>query len=296
MYRDVVNEQPPSFDPPAPVLIPSVPFWKMSGSGNDFIVIDHRKALIPADQVKAFVAAVCRRGMSVGADGVILVESSEKATYRWHYYNADGGEVQMCGNGSRCVARFAYLQGIAPAQHTIETQVGLLQADVMGNGRVRVRLPDSSGLRLNLSVEIDGVAYPAHFVNTGVPHVVYFVDEVATADVVHLGRATRYHSAFAPQGTNANFVERINSRTLAIRTYERGVEDETLACGTGAVAAGIVAAARGLATAPVTVQTRSGIPLGVDFKQLPDRVTDLFLEGDARLVYKGELQPEGWKF
>jgi diaminopimelate epimerase len=272
-----------------------IPFWKMSGSGNDFIMIDNRdgalKKNIGAMPVSEWVSKVCRRGLSVGADGVILVEHSAKADYLWHYYNADGGEVAMCGNGSRCVARFAYLNKIAPARHTIETLAGIIRADVSGKegDRVRVQLTDPTDLRLHLKIEIDGVIHEGHFVNTGVPHVVYFVDDLEKVDLVGLGRATRYHSLFAPAGTNANFVALIDRHTIKIRTYERGVEDETLACGTGSVAAAIIATALEKTTPSISVQTQGGTVLGVDFK---DGYKEVFLEGDARIIYKGELLEE----
>ena len=285
----------------------TIPFWKMSGSGNDFIMIDHRNPIIPAEEMKQFVSKVCRRGLSVGADGVIFIEPSTQADYAWHYYNADGGEVEMCGNGSRCVARFAYLQKIAPAKHTIETLAGKVQAEVLGSSgdRVRVRLPDPSDLRLDLKIEIEGKIHPGHFVNTGVPHVIYLVDDVETVDVVRLGRATRRHPLFAPRGTNANFVSMTDRKNLKIRTYERGVEDETLACGTGAIAAAIVTAALGKTAPPVSLLTRSQVVLGVDFKIGPSAedygapfkkegnvFKEIFLEGDARVIYKGELQTD----
>jgi diaminopimelate epimerase len=273
----------------------NIPFWKMSGSGNDFIVMDHRKPLIPAACLSAFVVAVCRRGLSVGADGVILIESSSSADYAWRFFNADGGEASMCGNGSRCVARFAHLQGIAPAQHRFETRVGTVSAQVLAGGRVRVRLPDPSDLRMNVAVEISGKSYEGHFINTGVPHFVYLVDDVDAVEVVGLGQATRHHPHFAPQGTNANFVQVLDARTLKIRTYERGVEDETLACGTGSIAAAILGAMLGKVTPPVQIQTRSGILLGVDFVRTGGAVTDIFLEGDARIIYKGEMQEEAWQ-
>jgi diaminopimelate epimerase len=268
-----------------------VPFWKISGSGNDFILIDQRNPIIDPQEMKDFVAKVCRRGLSVGADGVIVIEPSTKADYKWHYYNADGGEVEMCGNGSRCVARFAYLNKIAPAKHTIETLAGIVQAEVIGD-RVQVRLPDPTDLRLNLKIDIDGKSYPGHFINTGVPHVVYFVEDVETIEPIRLGRATRHHPLFAPRGTNANFVSITDRRSLKIRTYERGVEDETLACGTGAIAAAIIATALGKAAPPVSLLTRGRIVLGVDFKEEGGAFKDILLEGDARVIYKGELQTE----
>lgn len=263
----------------------------MSGSGNDFIMIDHRTPLIDPQEMKRFVAQVCRRGLSVGADGVILIEPSTKADYKWHYYNADGGEVEMCGNGSRCVARFACLNKIAPAKQTIETLAGLVQAEVIGD-RVRVQLPDPHDLRLDLKIDIDGKTYTGHFVNTGVPHVVYFVEDVDAVDVIGLGRATRHHALFAPRGTNANFISVTDRQNLKIRTYERGVEDETLACGTGAIASALITTALGKTAPPVSLMTRGGIRLGVDFAHSGRTFKNITLEGDARIVYKGEILEE----
>ena len=270
----------------------TIPFWKMSGCGNDFIVIDHRQPLIP--DVRDFVVKVCRRGLSLGSDGLILVETSQVAPYAWRFFNNDGNEAEACGNGSRCVARFAYLQGIAAARHAFETRAGLVRAHVLEADRVRVWLPDPSDLRLNLLVGVGGVQYTGHFINTGVPHVVYFVEEVDTAEVVPLGRATRQHPLFAPHGANVNFVQVLDAERLKIRTYERGVEDETLACGTGSIAAAILAATLGRVKPPVRLQTQSGISLGVDFTQTAECFTGVSLEGDARIICKGALQEEAW--
>ncbi len=274
----------------------NIPFWKMSGSGNDFIMIDAReKPLVLGGLSRSdFIAKICRRGLSVGADGVILVDYSLKADYAWHYYNADGGEVEMCGNGSRCVARFAYLNHIAPAQHTIETLAGIIHAEVLGKDRdrVRVQLTDPTDLRLNLKIEIEGIIHEGHFVNTGVPHVVYFVEDVAKVDVKYMGWETRHHPLFAPAGTNANFVQIVNAHQIKIRTYERGVEDETLACGTGSVAAAVIGAALGKTVAHLEVVTQSGILMGVNFKQHDSSFSEIYLEGDARIIYKGELSEE----
>jgi len=269
----------------------TIPFWKMSGSGNDFVMIDAREELTLPVCMSEFVKKVCRRGLSVGADGVVLVTRSEKADYAWHFYNADGGEVAMCGNGSRCVARFAYLNQIAPAQHTIETLAGIVHAEV-DQERVRVQLTDPTDIRLHLNVEINGVMHEGHFVNTGVPHVVYFVDDVEKVNLVELGRATRYHALFSPAGTNANFVQIMNNHLIKIRTYERGVEDETLACGTGSVAAAVIGSALEKTNRSISVETRSGILLSVDFKQDAERFRNVTLQGDARIIYKGELSEE----
>jgi diaminopimelate epimerase len=263
----------------------------MSGSGNDFILIDNRRDRIPRRAMKAFVRAVCRRGLSVGADGVIFIQRSTRADFRWHYYNSDGGEAEMCGNGSRCAARFALMRKIAPKAQTFETLAGIIHAEV-GKTGVTVRLPLPINLRLNVPLEIAGKSYDTHFLNTGVPHTVLFVDDVAPIDVETLGRAIRFHPAFAPAGTNANFVRIDAPHRLTIRTYERGVEGETLACGTGAVAAALLASFLGKARSPVTLHTRGGPPLKVGFTLDGETISRVELTGEARLVYEGMLTPE----
>ena len=268
-----------------------IPFAKMSGSGNDFVIIDNRKDLVPRRRMPAFVRAVCRRGLSVGADGVIFIQRSSREDFRWHYYNADGGEAEMCGNGSRCVAQFAVLHKIAPKTMTFETLAGAIRA-VVGTKSVTVRLPLPTDLRLDVPLDVDGKSFDAHFLNTGVPHTVLFVDDVEAVDVARLGRAIRFHPRFAPAGTNANFVRVESPNRLAIRTYERGVEAETLACGTGAVAAALLAGFLGKARSPVTLKTRGGPPLTVSFLLDGRRVTRVELTGEARLVYEGTLGPE----
>ncbi len=199
----------------------------------------------------------------------------------------------MCANGSRCAARFAVENKIAPPKHRFETLAGIVQAEVLPGGiRVKVRLPDPKNLKLNVPIEIGGGHETSHSVNTGVPHVIYFVDDLQKVDVIGLGRQTRYHASFAPEGTNANFVTISGAQQMNIRTYERGVENETLACGTGAIAAALVAATLGKTKPPVSMRTRSGIMLIVDFKREGDAFKEISLEGDARIIYKGEIEKE----
>ncbi len=271
-----------------------LPFWKMSGSGNDFLVIDHRKPVVAPEDVRAFVSKLCRRGLSVGADGVIFIETSQSANYAWRYFNADGGEADMCANGSRCAARFAYLTQIAPAVHTFETKAGLVHAKVLGE-RVQVNLPPP----FDLCLHVDGMEgepfKQVSFINTGVPHAVIFMDDVDKdvdkIDVVSQGRRLRYHPRFAPQGTNVNFVQVLDRHTLKIRTYERGVEDETLACGTGCIAASLIATLSQDVTVPVSLKTRGAITLEVTFtREEGGAYTDVMLTGDAQVVYTGLLK------
>ena len=274
----------------------SIPFWKMSGAGNDFILIDNRTGLVSADEIRPRVPRLCAPHVSLGADGLILIESaSGAADFKWRFFNADGSEAEMCGNGARCAARFAHLNGIAPARMTFETIAGPIQARVEG-GRVRVRLTEPRALALGVRLPIEGgTDFSADFVNTGVPHAVVFVDDPGSMDVSGVGRAIRFHPEFAPAGANANFVRVDGRHAMRIRTYERGVEGETLACGTGSVASAVVAAARGLVASPVTLAARSGIDLTVHFARSNGTFGEIDLEGDARIVCKGELTREAWE-
>ena len=267
-----------------------IAFWKMNGAGNEFIVIDHRKPLIPVERMAEFARLVCRRKFSVGADGLFLLEPSQVADFRWRFFNADGSEAEMCGNGARCVARFAYMNGLAAARMRFETLAGIIDASV-ADTQVTIRMPAPHSLQLDVEVEAAGQGWTVHSVNTGVPHLVVFVDDLDRVDVDALGRTFRYHARFAPAGTNVNFVAR-NKERLAIRTYERGVEAETMACGTGATAAAVVAVARGLAASPVQLTTRGGVPLRVQFSGDGPAADHVLLRGPAHLVYRGELTVE----
>lgn len=268
-----------------------IKFTKMQAEGNDFIIIDNRRGIVKKRNIRDFVRKMCRRRFSVGADGLILIENSKKADFKWHYHNPDGNEVEMCGNGSRCAARFAYLNGITGKKLSLETLAGIINAGVKGN-RVKVELTKPHGLRLGLKIPIDGKNYESNFLNTGVPHVVYFSKDINKLDVLGIGRKTRYHKLFAPSGTNTNFVKILGSHSLSIRTYERGVEDETLACGTGAVASSLIAGVLGKVKSPVSVKTRGGKTLKVCFKWNGMEFSDVFLEGETRVVYTGELVKE----
>ena len=210
----------------------SIPFFKMSGSGNDFIVIDNREDRLAAIPIAVADVAVkvCRRAMSVGADGLILVEDTDGADFSWRFFNADGSVAEMCGNGARCAARFAYMQGIAGPDMRFETDAGIIFATVLDRG-VRLKMTDPEDLETGVSLTVGQGEMAVSRINTGVPHVVAAVADVNAVDVVGLGREIRYHERFAPAGTNVNFICPIGDNTLAIRTYERGVEDETLACG-----------------------------------------------------------------
>ena len=271
----------------------AIPFYKMSGSGNDFIIIDNRDHAIQEKMLQKMIIGSCRRKMSVGADGFILVEESETTDFRWRFYNSDGSRAEMCGNGARCVSRFAFLNGIAGPELSFETDVGVITAQIVGN-RVKIKMTDPVDLKEGCKLLLEEKILNYHFINTGVPHVVIGTEDADTVDVLGIGKAVRYHEAFSPAGTNVNFIQVSEENTLAIRTYERGVEDETLACGTGSVAAALIAARQNDFDSPVKVMTRSGEYLRIFFKQSNGSFTDVFLEGDARVIYTGELWEEAW--
>ena len=225
---------------------------------------------------------------------MILIESSENLDFKWRFFNADGSLPDMCGNGARCAARFAFMHGIADRQMAFETLAGTIEAAV-GDDTVKIRMTDPKELNTGVSIDVAGTPTALASINTGVPHVVLIVDDIEAVDVVETGRFIRYHPNFSPDGTNANFVAVGKNGTIFIRTYERGVEDETLACGTGNVAAALILARERGLKSPVTLTTRSGGKLTVHFNTHGGRYQDVFLEGDARVIYRGELWEEAWR-
>jgi len=272
----------------------TIEFWKMNGSGNDFILIDNRNGQIKDEKMGLLVERACRRRESVGADGVIFVTESDQYDFGWRFFNADGGEVEMCGNGGRCVSRFAFLKGIAGPKMTFETLAGPISAEVTGS-IVKILMPKPSGLSMDLNLERRQGWVSVDFINTGVPHVVAHVENLFDHPVKEQGRIIRYHSRFSPEGTNANFMRVVGPDALEIRTYERGVEDETLACGTGAIACALVASIRGSVNAsPVKVKTRSGEELSIHFKRKGDSFEQVELEGNTAIVYQAQLHDEAF--
>jgi diaminopimelate epimerase len=266
-----------------------IEFYKMTGGGNDFILIDNREGQLDVGALRPVIPQLCRRKFSVGADGLIILEASQKADFRWHFFNADGSEAEMCGNGGRCAARLAHVLGMAPADLSFETAAGLIRAQVKGSV-VKLLLPPPSDMRLGLALPIGEEEINVDFINTGVPHTVIFAPDLQEADVVGVGRQIRHHQAFQPAGTNVDFI-RVENSSVEIRTYERGVEDETLACGTGAVAAALIAGLRGLTTSPTTVITRSGEPLTIYYEG-SNKIKEVFLEGEVRMIYHGWLEED----
>ncbi|OGP49858.1 MAG: diaminopimelate epimerase [Deltaproteobacteria bacterium RBG_13_43_22] len=271
---------------------PSLKITKMSGSGNDFILMDNRSKEILNDRMAPLARALCRRMVSVGADGMIFIEPSDRYDFKWRFFNADGSEAEMCGNGGRCTARFAFLQGIAGPEMTFETLAGPIQAWVEGS-KVKLELTQPKDLRLNQQIDLDGKTLFFDFLNTGVPHTLIGVEDLEIVDLPGLGPRIRYHEYFKPAGTNVNFFQLKDPGILSIRTYERGVEGETLACGTGSVAAAAIAFYQNKARSPVQVQTRGGEILTVYVEGQPGQeINRVYLEGKVRLIFQGEVFEE----
>lgn len=266
-------------------------FAKMAGAGNDFVIFDHRGGGIadPAD----FTRKICTRALSVGGDGLILVENSSRASFRMRYFNSDGSLGEFCGNGTRCAARFAALHKIAGPKMTIETDAGIVSAEVADDERVTITLPPPQSYRPDRTLRAENRDVQGSSIVVGVPHFVTFVrDDLWSLDIVPTGRAIRNHRELQPAGANVNFVHVKDPHAIEIRTYERGVEAETLACGSGIVASVSVSALSGKVTSPVKVQTRSGATLEVSFVLDGTEVRDVRLRGDARLVFRGTMTGE----
>ena len=269
-----------------------IPVTKMSGAGNDFILIDHRTRFIPESYQPQFAQLVCRRRFSAGADGLILIEDSASEDFSWQFYNSDGSLAEMCGNGARCAARFAWRNGIAGRSMRFSTLAGIIEAELIGEQEhVRISMTDPFDFRDAILIELGADEKEVFFVNTGVPHAVVFV-ETDQVPVSQWGRTLRYHEAFEPAGANVNFVRVLADGQLLVRTYERGVEAETMACGTGVVASSIVAARQGLTESPVDVTTTGGEQLGVQFSLDGAAVSEVLLQGPARIIYEGKLSAE----
>ncbi len=270
----------------------SIRFLKMSGAGNDFIVIDNRGGIIPEEGRRELLEPWCRRRTGVGADGVLFVEPSpgDGFDFRMRYYNADGGEAEMCGNGARCIARFATAIGAAKKQMRFMTMAGPVEAVVRENGDVMINVGDPHGLCRGIDLSRAGAGHlKGDFINTGVPHVCIRVNDLKNVPVPSLGRSIRNHDAFAPAGTNVNFYQERKDGGIDYRTYERGVEDETLACGTGAIATALIASLAGLAQSPTAIHTSGGPVLKIYYEKNGDGFTGVKLEGEARFIFKGEI-------
>ncbi len=265
-----------------------IKFWKMHGARNDFVLVDDRAGKFPVTD-REFITRLSACHSGVGAEGVILIQKSKTAGFRMRFFNPDGGEVGMCGNGARCAARLAFELGVTEKKMTIETAAGQLEAQVMNKG-VRLWMTEPVDWKLDGSLELAGRSLTYGFVNTGVPHVVMRTGELRDVDVCEIGSVVRRHRDFAPAGTNVNFMQISPEGELHVRTYERGVEAETLACGTGAAACGLIAAKNGWVKLPVNIHVASGDVLVVDGELTENGARNVTLTGPTAHVFQGTIE------
>lgn len=263
----------------------------MAGGGNDFVIIDNRDGVV--SNASQLAERICTRRLSAGADGLILIEPSTRATFRMRYLNRDGSEADFCANGTRCAARFAFLNVIAPQNMTIETDAGVIGAEIQDQ-QVVLSLPSPQSFRSDRTLQVGSMTVHGSSVLVGVPHYVIFLErDLWKQDIEPIGRKIRYHPDLVPDGgANVNFVVVESPHSIALRTYERGVEEETLSCGSGVIASVTVSALFGRVQSPVTVKTRSGIVYQVTFDVNGQTLQNVRLRGDARLVYRAAITPE----
>ncbi|MBF0521866.1 MAG: diaminopimelate epimerase [Candidatus Omnitrophica bacterium] len=271
----------------------TITFTKMAGAGNDFIVVE--AAALKGINLIKLGRQVCDRTNGIGADGLLVLDKSSKADYRMRIINADGSEAEMCGNGARCMAAYIVQnKKTTKKSFSLDTLAGIILCEAKGE-IAHIRLSDPKGYRASIPIDINGREISVAFIDTGVPHTIVFVDQLETIDVSKIGRIIRYHNTFLPKGTNVNFVEQINDHLVANRTYERGVEDETKACGTGSVASAIITYfkvhpdVKNKTGAAMDVKTKSGETLKVTFDIHNEKITNVWLTGSAKFIAKGEF-------
>jgi diaminopimelate epimerase len=264
-------------------------FTKMNGAGNDFVLIDNRARRLKLTREQ--VIRLCDRHRGVGADGVVILlpSTSGKADWAWEFYNSDGSVGEMCGNGARCFGQFVRKHTGLERDFTFETGAGIISARFEGE-RVTVNLTAPQALCLNEQVALSGGKQTIHSVNTGVPHAVLFVPDADKAMVQQLGPEIRRHPRFAPKGTNVNFVQVLGPGFIRVRTFERGVEGETLACGTGVTASALIASRVHHFSSPVKVRVQGGDVLEVSFGEKDGQFKDVRLTGPAEFVFEGKIE------
>ena len=266
----------------------------MSGAGNDFVVVDNRNSII--SDPHAFAVKVCDRRFGIGADGLLLLEISSKADFLMKYYNADGTDAGMCGNGGRCIAKYAFDMGIVSKEHfNFEALDYIYAAKRIDNTVYDLKMKNPFDLIQNQQIVVAGQTIQGNYLNTGTDHCMVFLDEnhnlgtLETTDVFTIGRTVRYHNLYQPKGTNVNFISKSAPNSIDIRTYERGVEEETLACGTGSVASALLSAIKYEMQSPVKVKVRSGELLEISFQRKENSFFDVHLKGNAIMTFTGEI-------
>ncbi|HEX8295852.1 MAG TPA: diaminopimelate epimerase [Chthoniobacteraceae bacterium] len=263
-------------------------FTKMNGAGNDFVLIDNRDRRLSLDREQ--IARLCDRHRGIGGDGLLMLEPAENgADFRMRYFNSDGGEAEMCGNGARCFARFAQKVSGQTGDVSFETMAGVISARFFGE-IVQIQMSEPHSLRLNEELNVGDQRQTVHSLNTGVPHAVLQVSDLGALEVRGLGSALRFHPHFAPKGTNVNFFQPTGLQSISIRTYERGVEDETLACGTGMVASALIFHELTGAASPVEVQVRGGETLQIGFEKVDGKYRNVTLTGPADFTFEGQVE------
>lgn len=285
-----------------------IKFCKLQASGNDFILIDRRRFL--GGKKKSFLAAlarkICARKKGIGADGLLFIEPSKKYSFKMRIFNADGSEAQMCGNGARCAALWYFIKNNSQSKELkFDTKAGVISASLresikvsknLTTAKIKVKITEPVGFREDLPVKVLGRKIKVNFINTGVPHLVIFVGNLESLDVEGIGRAARFNPLFRPEGANVNFVNIKGKNNIQVRTYERGVEAETLACGTGSVASALVyflKTKRKSLSKSIKVETRGGQTLTVSFNWQKGKIRDVWLEGRASFIYQGSLNQVG---
>lgn len=263
----------------------------MHGAGNDFILLDDRTLKFPCGD-PALIRRLCDRQTGIGSEGLLLLQPSARAHLRMRFFNPDGNEAAMCGNGARCLARLAYDLGVAPARMRIETAAGIVEAEVLANAvRLKLEPPTDCHCHQELSLHDQIIRY--HAIHTGVPHAVVETAALATVEVGRLGAAIRHHPVFAPDGTNVDFMSVTGAQSLQVRTYERGVEAETPACGTGITACALIAGRLGRVRPPVRVTCQHGDTLEVNYQLSANGFAAVTLLGPSAYVSKGNFDLAG---
>lgn len=264
-----------------------VDFTKMNGAGNDFVLIDNRKIGLQLSQEQ--IKYICDRQRGIGADGIMLLRNAVgEADLGWDFYNQDGSEGEMCGNGARCFARFAQRKLKSSDTISFETLAGIIQAKLQGENAI-INLTPPENLRIDDHISTSHGELEIHSVNTGVPHAVLFVEDADKSMVSKLGKEIRHHDHYSPAGTNVNFVQLTGDNSIHVRTYERGV-GETLACGTGVTASALITAKLHGYASPISVQVLGGENLSVDFETDGNSFKNIKLTGPAEFVFTGQIE------
>jgi diaminopimelate epimerase len=273
----------------------NIEFTKMTGSGNDFVLIDNRSGIYNFDWPQ-LATKICNRHFGVGADGLLVIENSKIANYKMLYYNSDGSSGGMCGNGGRCTASFI-LNDLGLNIVRFEAFDYIYEARIVDNMDVKLKMKNPISIKTNIQLSVFNKSIPIHYIDTGAPHAVIFYTDIPpnlkkqidNDGINELGSTIRRHDYFTPDGTNVDFVKILDKSNISIRTFERGVEDETMACGTGSVASAIITSLLYKINSPIKVHTRSNEILIVDFNRDGNDYTEIYLQGSVRKTFTGKF-------